>query len=79
MTPHPIDIHVGAQEDSGVSETMSEVPRDDPLRVAWEKYKTTPAYDNTRKWAIHDDHVDGSLWAAFEAGYHSAKAKGEAA
>ena len=52
--------------------TMQAMPLDSPLMVAWEKYKETPEYGNARKWAVHEDHVDGSLWAAFEAGYRKA-------
>lgn len=50
---------------------MAPVPADDPLMVAWEAYKSTPEYENTRKWALVERHVDGSLWAAFEAGFRS--------
>ncbi|HEU4344033.1 MAG TPA: DUF2829 domain-containing protein [Candidatus Binatia bacterium] len=49
--------------------TETPIPKDHPLMVAWEAYKATPDYANTRKWASHDEHVDGSLWAAFSQGW----------
>ncbi|CAB5079585.1 hypothetical protein UFOVP143_40 [uncultured Caudovirales phage] len=45
------------------------VPREAPVMQAWEQYKATEDYANTRVWARHEDHVDGSLWAAFYAGF----------
>lgn len=41
---------------------------DDPRMVAWEAYKATPEYANTRKWA-RTEHAEGSLWAAFLEGW----------
>lgn len=29
------------------------VPADDPLRVAWDAYKATPEYANSKAWALH--------------------------
>lgn len=55
--------------------TMTPVPKDHPLMVAWEKYKATEDYANTRKWALHDAYADGSLWAAFEKGWNGAPAE----
>lgn len=45
------------------------VPKDHPLMVAWEAYKLTEDYANTKKWAVFYEHVEGSLWAAFERGW----------
>lgn len=42
-----------------------------PVMLAWEAYKATDEYDNTRRWASKPDHTDGSLWAAFFKGYFS--------
>lgn len=50
----------------------SMIPKDHPCRIAWNSYKETDEYKNTRKWALHDEHVDGSLWAAFENGFRAA-------
>lgn len=58
-----------AQGDKSMSVT---VPKDHPLMVAWTAYKDTEDYANTRRWAAHDAHVDGSLWAAFERGWLAA-------
>lgn len=52
-----------------MSKVMAEIPVGSPLRDAWEEYKQGEDYQNTRRWALHEEHVDGSLWAAFMAGY----------
>jgi hypothetical protein len=48
---------------------MAPLPKDAPVMIAWERYKGGSDYQNTRNWALHDAHVDGSLWAAFLAGF----------
>jgi hypothetical protein len=53
--------------------TESPMPKDHPLMKAWEQYKVTDDYTNTRKWAHHAEHVDGSLWAAFSQGWFLAE------
>jgi hypothetical protein len=50
------------------------LPDDDPRIVAWNEYRATQDYANTRNWALHKEHVDGSLWAAFLAGHALAQA-----
>ena len=45
------------------------ISADHPLRKAWEKYKITDDYTKTRQWALHVEHVEGSLWAAFLSGW----------
>lgn len=47
------------------------VSTDSPIWKAWEAYKGTDDYVNTRRWALNDAHVDGSLWAAFERGFRT--------
>lgn len=49
------------------------LPKDAPLMVAWEAYKATDDYANTRRWATHAEHTEGSLWGAFMAGYFAAQ------
>jgi len=49
--------------------TDTPLAKDDPLDVAWELYKSTEDYANTRRWALYEAHVDGSLWAAFAEGW----------
>jgi len=56
----------------------SMIPKDHPCKIAWNSYKETDEYKNTRKWALHDEHVDGSLWAAFENGFRAALNKRDA-
>lgn len=41
---------------------------DDPRIVAWEAFKASEGFANTRRWALHEEYVEGSLWAAFLAG-----------
>lgn len=57
--------------------TETPVGADDPRMLAWNAYKATPEYANTRKWALHEEHVDGSLWAAFFAGFQARAPEGE--
>jgi len=47
--------------------------KDHPCMIAWKAYKETYEYNNTRKWALYADHVDGSLWAAFEEGFRASQ------
>ncbi len=54
---------------------MIAMPKDSPLMVAWETYKASDSYANARAWVEHEDHVDGSLWAAFEQGWRCATAR----
>lgn len=48
---------------------MSPLPKDHPIMIAWEKYKSSDAYANSFRWAEHEQHREGSMWAAFLAGY----------
>lgn len=41
--------------------------------IAWEAYKATEGYANTKRWATKPEHTEGSLWAAFEAGFNALK------
>jgi hypothetical protein len=52
---------------------MQQVPGDDPLMVAWNRYKETEAFANTKRWSTVPQHVDGTLWAAFVAGFRAAQ------
>jgi hypothetical protein len=51
--------------------TMRPVPADDPLMIAWKAYEATDDYANTRRWVVEPHATDGSLWAAFEAGFRA--------
>lgn len=57
---------------------QTEIPRTHPMRAAWEDYKQTDEYANTRKWARDVAHVDGSLWAAFCEGWKLANERADA-
>lgn len=50
-------------------EVQAPVPADHPVMVTWNAYKASPDYANTKKWATDAEHTDGSLWAAFCAGF----------
>ena len=52
-----------------MSDVMQAVQKDAPVMVAWNNYKSCDEFKNTRKWALHEEHVEGSLWAAFYAGF----------
>lgn len=52
-----------------MSDAMQAVQKDAPVMVAWNNYKSCDEFKNARKWALHEEHVDGSLWAAFYAGF----------
>lgn len=54
------------------------VRADAPLMVAWTAYTATEEFANTKRWATNPDHTDGSLWAAFAAGFAAASSKSEA-
>lgn len=82
-----------------MAEVMSLVPADHPLMKAWEGYRATNEYQNSKRWALRiapmvspddpdaerkrlslmpidqrEQHVEGSLWAAFSAGFTAAGA-----
>lgn len=44
----------------------------EPVMVAWKVYQDTEDFANSKKWAIHSEHVQGSLWAAFSEGFRLA-------
>lgn len=52
--------------------TMQQVPADHPVMIAWEAWKKTVAFQNARRWAGGGQHVEGSLWAAFDHGFLAA-------
>ena len=47
------------------------VAADAPVMKAWEAYKATDEYANTKRWAVVAEYTDGSLWAAFLQGWAS--------
>lgn len=55
------------------SGVMAPLPKDDPMLIAWEEYKATEDYANTKKWAADSGQVDGSLWTVFMQGYIASK------
>ena len=54
--------------------TMTPVPEDHPLMVAWTGHKQTEEYANSLKWAADEKQVEGSLWALFMAGWEASAA-----
>lgn len=45
------------------------VPMDHPMMQAWEGYVATEDFTKTKQWVAHPDHVTGSLWGVFVAGF----------
>lgn len=51
------------------------LPSDDARMVAWREYTATDDYRNTKRWAVEPPHTEGSLWAAFLAGWSGAESR----
>ena len=55
--------------------TMTPVPKDHPLAIAWAAYQKTEDFANASQWAtvtettIQHPYLQGSLWAMFMEGY----------
>jgi len=52
---------------------MAPLPEYSPVLKAWEQYKQTDDFKNSRRWAAQDQHRDGSMWAAFLSGWTAAQ------
>lgn len=50
----------------------TQVPENAPLMLAWKKYRASPEFTNSLKWAQQAEHTEGSLWAAFVEGWMTA-------
>lgn len=50
---------------------MTPLPQDHPLMRAWEAYKLTEEYTNSKHWAPSHQHIQGALWAVFSAGWEA--------
>lgn len=72
------DALVAVQQEGQMMASMTPLPPDAPAMVAWATFKDSEEYQNTRKWALDSNHVDGSLWAAFLRGHMAALAAKEA-
>ncbi len=55
--------------------TMAALSKDDPRMIAWTQYKHSDDYVNAKRWATFEQHTEGSLWAAFIAGFEAASEK----
>ena len=53
---------------------MRAIGPNEPVMVAWKEYEASSDFANTKKWARHPDpeYTQGSLWAAFMAGFCAA-------
>lgn len=51
---------------------MSPLPKNHPIMLAWDRYKSTDDYANSFRWAGHEEHRAGSMWTAFLAGFNAA-------
>lgn len=65
---------VGETKSGDGGTTDGTVAPDSPLMVAWKAYSSTPAYAASKAWALHAEHTEGSMWAAFAAGWLGAAA-----
>ena len=52
-------------------EVQQQVAETDPLMIAWKAYQETASFANSKKWAAHEQHLMGSLWAVFESGFRA--------
>lgn len=52
--------------------TETPVPKTDPMMKAWDSFRTSDEYVNIKSWASKSEHLQGSLWAMFVAGYKAA-------
>jgi len=59
-----------------MSEIMSAVPEDHPLMRAWKAHQATADFANSKHWATVPEHLQGSLWALFMAGFNAGIAEG---
>ena len=50
---------------------MTPLPQDHSLMQAWEAYKLTEEYTNSKHWAPSPQHIQGALWAVFSAGWEA--------
>ena len=50
---------------------MTPLPQDHPLMQAWEAYKLTEEYTNSKHRAPSPQHIQGALWAVFSAGWEA--------
>lgn len=48
---------------------QTQVQANHSMMQAWNAHKASKAYANCRRWAAHEQHVDGALWALFVAGW----------
>lgn len=53
-----------------------EVPATAPVRIAWDAYTKTEDFENTLRWAVHEEHAKGSLWSAFFSGFFAGAMRG---
>lgn len=59
-----------------MSDVMSAVPEDHPLMRAWKVHQATADFTNSKRWAVFPEHLQGSFWALFAAGFHAGFAEG---
>lgn len=52
--------------------TMTKLPDDHPLMRAWLEHRGSAEFNNSKSWAAKPEHLQGSLWALFMAGWNSA-------
>ena len=54
-----------------MSNTSTPLPKDSPIIIAWENFKQTDDYQNSKRLASNEKHVEGSLWHMFLMGWEA--------
>lgn len=58
---------------------MTPLDKNDPRLVAWNVYTATEEFGNSKKWALLEEHIEGSFWAVFLEGWTRGAAVDQAA
>lgn len=68
-----------AETERTIMTAMTPCPEDHPLMIAWKAHQATEEFANSKKWAAYPEHLQGSLWALFMAGFNAAERRATAA
>lgn len=53
----------------GIMFTDVKAKEDSPVVVYWSEYEASERFENAKRWAVKPENLQGSLWAAFVAGW----------
>lgn len=69
--PIPKVVNEEGVDPAAVDSTlMTAIPDDDPMMLAWKRYTESPEFANSFVHAAKEEHREGSLWGAFQMGWH---------